>query len=65
MSKYPSREDLAEKADWEGGILELVFGYGMSQEELPDNTPGPVRDAFTRLFDIKSDVRTIQDWLYG
>lgn len=36
MLMYESWEELATKADYEGGILELIFGYGLSAEELPE-----------------------------
>lgn len=37
MSYYRNRQDIANKADYEGGVLELVFGYGLFVEELPED----------------------------
>lgn len=34
--KYESRQEVANKADWEGGLLEFVFGYGVDPDEMPD-----------------------------
>jgi len=33
MSKYKTREALAHKAEWEGGLTEFLFGYGVDPEE--------------------------------
>ena len=37
MSTYESRQELADKAAWEGGLLELITGYGLSVDDLPED----------------------------
>lgn len=33
---YKSRAELAAKVDWEGGLEEFLFNYGMDPEDAPD-----------------------------
>jgi hypothetical protein len=37
MSRYENRQELANKIDWEGGIHEMLFGYGLSRGDLPQD----------------------------
>lgn len=37
MARYDSRQEVADKADYEGGPLDLVFGYGLSVDDLPED----------------------------
>lgn len=37
MSRYENRQDFADKASWEGGLEEFVFGYGVSVDDLPED----------------------------
>jgi hypothetical protein len=39
VATYANRHELFCKADYEGGILELIFGYGLSLDDLPENDP--------------------------
>lgn len=48
MSRYESRQEIATKADYEGGVLELVFGYGLFPEDLPEGDD-ELRDALVAL----------------
>jgi hypothetical protein len=36
VSRYESRQELANKADYEGGILDMLFGYGLSVGDVPE-----------------------------
>lgn len=36
MSRYENRQELANKIDWEGGIFDMLFGYGLRAEDLPE-----------------------------
>jgi hypothetical protein len=66
LSGYTSKGDLEEKADWEGGPAEFIFGYGLKPGELPDGTPETVRQAVTRLADqAAADLETFRAWLYA
>ena len=35
MSRYENRQELADKIDWEGGLYDMLFGYGLSRHDLP------------------------------
>lgn len=37
MSAYGNRQELADKADWEGGIEDMLFGYGLSVDDVPED----------------------------
>jgi hypothetical protein len=36
MAKYETRQELANKIDWEGGIFDMIFGYGLYLDDLPE-----------------------------
>lgn len=36
MSRYENRQDIADKADGEGGMLDFIFGYGLTLDDLPE-----------------------------
>lgn len=65
MSKYESREELAGKVDWEGGVEEAIIGYGITSAELPEDTPSEVFDAWRRVEVTKGDFDRISEWLYA
>jgi len=48
VSRYESRKELADKARREGGPADLVFGYGLSPDDLPGGTPPDVVTAAIR-----------------
>lgn len=37
MVRYPTRQDFANASDWEGGLLDFVFGYGVAPEDVPES----------------------------
>ena len=59
-----TREELAAKVDWEGGVHEAIACYGLSPELLPEDTPAEVRDAWTIIYHSGDDADVIADWLY-
>jgi len=36
VDKYDTACDFLAKADWEGGLAELVVGYGVTEGQVPD-----------------------------
>lgn len=62
-SRYESKQDLAAKIDWEGGVTEAINGYGISHETLPDDTPIDIFNAWVRVEAIAADVDKIYEWL--
>lgn len=63
MSKYTDSRDLAEKMYSEGGLPELLFGYGLSVRDLPDDLPASVEDALIRLMDSVEDMELVEKYL--
>lgn len=64
MSAYNSSRELAAKMDSEGGLADLLFGYGLSPDDLPDDMPGSIWDKINTLLDIKPLYDEVQSWLY-
>jgi hypothetical protein len=62
--RYESREALARKVDWEGDTVEAIVGYGISADQLPEDTPQEVVDAWKNVEGIRADLRIIDNWLY-
>jgi hypothetical protein len=60
--KYVDKQELDDKIEWEGGIAEFTMGYGVNLEELPDETPDNVREAFRHLLAARRAVAIIQAW---
>ncbi len=51
------------KADWEGGLVELITGYGVTADDLPLSFPQEVVDAWNRVAAIEGDVNFINAYL--
>ena len=60
-----NREDLAAKTDWEGGVAESIFSYGLKSADLPKNAPSSIKQAWQRVEAVKDDVHAIEKWLFG
>jgi hypothetical protein len=62
-AKYETKQELATKIDWEGGVSDAITGYGIKSCDLPDGTPLHVREAWERVEGSGSDIDLIQEWL--
>lgn len=62
MSKY-TKNQLANKIDWEGGLYEFVNGYGLDIVDLPEDTPSEIVIAFRRIKEVEQYEHIIWDWL--
>lgn len=62
MSKYESKEALAAKIDWEGGVMESVE-YGIKVTDLPVDTPAPICVAWLKLQEATEYIDAIYAWL--
>lgn len=60
-----TRQELADKVDWEGGIAEAITGYGIGPANLPDDMPDDVHSAWMRLYNRGTDIGIISEWLYA
>jgi hypothetical protein len=63
-SRYESKEELASKVDWEGGVTEAINGYGIGADELPEGTPLEIVTAWRMVEAVDDPVSTIRRWLY-
>lgn len=63
MSERWTREELAAKVDWEGGISETITGYGIPPDRLPHDVPQEVADAWWRVYSTREDLDIIDRWL--
>jgi hypothetical protein len=63
MSRYEHSADLGWKAGCEGGVTELIFGYGLSMEDLPNDMPPNIRALVKQLLDVGPSLRELQDYL--
>ena len=63
MSKYASSGELAAKADWEGGLDEMIFGYGLELKDLPDDMPAHIVNAIAKVLDVSTYFEQAQDYL--
>lgn len=58
-----TREELAAKVDWEGGVHEAIAGYGLPPELLPEDVPVSVLAAWQNIYATDRDARIIEKWL--
>lgn len=73
MSRYEHSADMGWKADCEGGVAELIFGYGVRMEDLPNDMPPEMRRKIKLLIEIEpvlEEVRkyfekAVNDYNYG
>lgn len=64
--QYESWEALAAKAEWEGGIAELVLSYGLQVHDLPPSATNPeLYDALTRLIAVAQPFAALLDEVEG
>ena len=63
MSEKWTKEKLARKVDWEGGVSDAITGYGLGQEILPEDTPEEVFYAWGRIQASAMDIKIVNDWL--
>lgn len=54
-------DELMQKAEWEGGLYELVTGYGMDRDALSEDEHDEVRDMYQKYWDLATEARKIED----
>lgn len=65
MSERYTKDELASKVDWEGGVAEAITGYGISVDALPEDAPTWVRANWKVVQESGPAIRRINEWLYG
>lgn len=61
--QYMTKQDLADKIDWEGGLCAFVNGYGLNIDELPPDTPDDIIAAFVEIINTRQSEAKIYEWL--
>lgn len=62
--KFENRENLADKISWEGGIWEMLTGYGMYVDDMPDDeTRAALAAILPRLEELEPLVENFVDLL--
>lgn len=59
-----TREEIAAKVEWEGGVYETICGYGMDSSVLPEDAPPNVRTCWEMVKAADAAVEVIENWLY-
>lgn len=57
MTEPMTAADFASKVAWEGGVMEAL-DYGLKPSDAPE---GPIRDAWTRLYQLWQQLDPIAD----
>jgi hypothetical protein len=63
MTEQMTRQELADKVDWEGGVEAAINGYGLDTSVLPDDTPAQIRADWQAIQDTREAGARIQEWL--
>lgn len=61
--KFINVPELYAKTDWEGGLVEAIFGYGLRAECLPEGTPPDIVSAWKSLDAVRAEIELIERWL--
>lgn len=61
--RYEHSADMGWKADSEGGVAELIFGYGLRMTELPNDMPPLIRAKIKLLLAVDPVLREVSDYL--
>lgn len=60
--RYESRQELSSKADYEGGILDMLFGYGLSVDDVPEDDV-ELREAIAACLAAKPAIAHLESLL--
>jgi hypothetical protein len=59
-----TKREIADRVEYEGGVVHAIVGYGLDSTCLPKDAPAAVVEAWNRLYDdVTDDVCTISLWL--
>lgn len=59
---YANRAELFDKTEWEGGLAEFIFGYGVGLEELPEGDT-ELREAFAEVLKAVPAFNRLEEML--
>jgi hypothetical protein len=61
--RYEHSADMGWKADSEGGVAELIWGYGLRMEDLPNDMPPPIRAKIRELLAVTPALEEVRRYL--
>ena len=61
-ARYENSAELGWKIDSEGGLCEMLFGYGLHVEELPHDLPDEIRRLIGKLLSIQWMVEEVEQY---
>lgn len=64
MSRYNSCRELAQKMDNEGGLDGMIFGYGLTLEDLPDDMPLEHKATVSTLLGLVDLFQKAESYVY-
>lgn len=62
-SRYEHSADLGWRADREGSVHELIFGFGLRMEDLPNDMPPAMRAKVRQLLAVKPALDELRRYL--
>jgi hypothetical protein len=64
VSSYNSSRELALKMDSEGGLAEMMYGYGLEISDLPADMRPDIKEKLLNLMSMDHDYAAVQGYLY-
>lgn len=61
--RYEHSADMGWKSDSEGSLHELIFGYGLRMEELPNDMPPAMRAKIRQLLAVEPVLIEVRQYL--
>jgi hypothetical protein len=62
--RYTDKQALVDKVDWEGGVAVAILDYGISSDELPEDTPDEIVEAWKVVEAAKGALVKIDKWMW-
>lgn len=63
MSRYEHSADMGWKANSEGSLQELIFGYGLRMVDLPNDMPPAMRAKIRQLLEVEPVLIEVRQYL--
>lgn len=63
MSRYLNRQEIADKASYEGGFYDFLFGYGFTLADVPKDDPDLLAVAEELFAALPAFKAAVEDFL--
>lgn len=64
MGRYNSAREIAFKMDSEGGLAEFFFGYGFTEDDIPEDIDGEMFEKILKFLNQDELYEEIQSYFY-